>query len=101
MSLGGSMKYEIDITNIIGVKVDNNNKTIKPDNTPTWHIPYYNIGLYGEIGYKGYTSLQGIVEDGFIENGYVYNIAKRVFYSNRHIKFIVIGNIEKYLEGLK
>lgn len=85
------------MNNVVGVKVDIDNQTINTNHTSTGYIPCYNKDMYGEIGYKVYASLQGIVEDGYIEDGYVYNLAKNIFSIGSHIKFIVIGDIEKYL----
>lgn len=85
------------MNNVVGVKVDVVNQVINTNHTSTGYIPCYNKGMYGEIGYKVYASLQGIVEDGYAEDGYVYNLAKRIFSTDSHIKFIVIGDIEKYL----
>lgn len=80
---------------IINIKVDINNKTMKPDFTRTGYISWEDDRYFKGKTYNLYRCLADI-EDDFGNGSYVYRLSKDIFSNNCNVDGIIIG----YVDGI-
>lgn len=90
------MRDGIDVSKIISVKIDEDNRRSKPDFSQTGYIFWEDSKYFAGGMYDTYTSMIEI-EDKFGRESYIYRQAINIFSSNKDIRQIIVGYVDKYL----